>query len=247
MCPNGTAAPPAPADNDGKAGFLALLLLSLTWLAAEIIVAVSGKDRHYAWFLILPPLIFGVYCVARLMGPVAVFGNVANVQIQSPRFIERIRARYADETDELAALGFAEMFCFGEGFSVLRLFLIFPALVVIAMLRKGEALSLQGGDVVEGYPVFIARDGSAFASVSRMGAKFYTAFQDGTLLISKTYVIDMGDRPGIIDYAREASISDIWAEHQQQIQALEAAGKSIDRQNSFQFYSELKRKDRPAS
>jgi hypothetical protein len=38
---------------------------------------------------------------------------------------------------------------------------------------------------------------------------------------------------------KNASISDTWAEHQKQIQALETAGKQIDRQISFQAFSDI--------
>jgi hypothetical protein len=225
----------------------------MLWLANSFAFAVSANSHPYStWRIVLSlilrvilPLAIFFILIASKANPTAMFGTVKYIQIQSSRYIERIRELYRSEADELAALGFVEVFCFGEGFSIFRLFLIFPAIVMISMMRKGEALTLQGGYVVNGNPVFGARDSSALVSVSRLGTKFYTAFQDGTLLISKTYTIDMGDRPGIIDCAREASIGDIWAEHQRQTQALETEGKRIDRQNSFQFYSELSRRDKP--
>lgn len=238
-----------------KAVSFPLLLLALLF-GALLAVLVHRLNHSGARHLNLEPLFlrliplafvaFGLYL--KFMGRhlQLAFGTVRQLQISSPSAEERTRVRYGPEMCELADLRFDELFIFGEGFSVFRVLLIFPALTVIRMLQKDENLSIEGGNFVISYPVLGARDKSAFAHVFGMGTKFYTAFDDGTLLISKNFLNDMGERPGIVEFDREASIADTWADHQHQIQILEAAGKRIDRQTSFQFYSELARKDRPA-
>jgi hypothetical protein len=253
MASTSTVPQSQPQTRKGLSFPLLLLALFLGALAGVLKHRVTHPGSSHPLvgpqFIRLIPLAFLAFGLfLKLMGRYwqQTFGPVQHLQISSPSAEERIRQRYGAQMNELAGLGFDQLFIFGEGFSVFRVFLIFPALTVITMLRKRENLSIEQGNFVISYPAFAARDKSAFAHVFAMGTKFYTAFDDGTLLISKNFVNDMGTRPGIIEYAREASIADTWAEHQRQIQALEAGGKRINRQTSFQFYSELARKDRPA-
>jgi hypothetical protein len=219
---------------------LTLVACSL-WLASAIRMYENGHGRSF--LPIIVPLFLCIITAWTIIPSRTLLGPIRHVQIQSLQIIEKIRTRYRSETDQFASLGFVPLFYYGEGFSVLRLFLIFPAVVVIFMLLKREVLSLQEGHVVECYSAFAARDNSALAHAFGLGVKFYTGFTDGTLLITKNFVNDMGNRPGIVEYARKASISEIWTEHQRQVQTFEAEGKRIDRQTSFEFYSELSRKD----
>jgi hypothetical protein len=47
----------------------------------------------------------------------------------------------------------------------------------------------------------------------------------------------------IVKFAEKASISETWAKHQERIAALEAEGKCVDRQTSFQAYAEISYKE----
>jgi hypothetical protein len=92
--------------------------------------------------------------------------------------------------------------------------------------------------------VFISRNKTAFGYASGLGVKFYTAFQDGTLLVSKAYSdANIPAAPMIVKFAEKASISETWAKHQERIAALEAEGKCVDRQTSFQAYAEISYKE----
>jgi hypothetical protein len=171
------------------------------------------------------------------------FGTIQRLQISSLAAEERIRRRYSSEIAQLTSLAFDQVFVFGEAFSVFRLLLIAPAISLVLMLLKREVLSLQNGKIVCTFPIFAARDKSAFAHPFALGVKFHTAFEDGTLLISKTFVGDTQDRPGILVEQRNAGIAEMWAAHKQRMQALEASGKSVSGDISFQAYSEISRRE----
>jgi hypothetical protein len=105
----------------------------------------------------------------------------------------------------------------------------------------------EGTKFLSGYPVLISRDKTCFAQSCGLGSKFYTVFQDGTLLVSKAYDDgNMGHGPTIVKFAQKASIADTWASHQSRIQALEAEGKRVDRQTSFESYAEMSHRETAA-
>jgi hypothetical protein len=71
---------------------------------------------------------------------------------------------------------------------------------------------------------------------------YHTLFQNGAILITKNFGgrTKYGQRV-VVHIMRNAGICDAWGEHQKQIQALEATGKQIDREISFQAYSDISR------
>jgi hypothetical protein len=123
--------------------------------------------------------------------------------------------------------------------------LIFPAIVVFQMWLRDVPMTVQGGTkLLTGNPVFISRDKSAYAHPNSLGVTFHTAFQDGTLLVSKNFGDDTGYIPQIEGNSRPgASMSSTWAAHQERLQTLETEGKRVDRQTSFQAYAEIVRKE----
>jgi hypothetical protein len=69
---------------------------------------------------------------------------------------------------------------------------------------------------------------------------YYTLFQDGTILMTKNFGGKRKYGPTVVVHRMENSgISDAWAEHQKQIQTLEATGKQIDPDISFQAFSKV--------
>ena len=174
-----------------------------------------------------------------------IFGTIGHIQIFSHELEQRIRKRYQSEISQLTDLGFDYLFSDGEAFSLFRLALILPALTVIHMRCNGEVIALDDGTkLLVCYPVFISRNKTAFGYASGLGVKFYTAFQDGTLLVSKAYSdANIPAAPMIVKFAEKASISETWAKHQERIAALEAEGKCVDRQTSFQAYAEISYKE----
>jgi len=72
--------------------------------------------------------------------------------------------------------------------------------------------------------------------------KYHILFQDGTIFLTKNFGGNTKyGRTVIVHIMRNASISDAWAEHRKQIHALEATGKQIDYEISFQAYSIISR------
>ena len=172
-------------------------------------------------------------------------GTIGHVQIISPELEQRIRLRYRSEIYQLTVLGFDYQFSDGETVSIFRLALIFPALVMLMMWRKREIITIRDGRYfLVGHPVYVSKDKTSFAEPCGLGTKFYTAFQDGMILISKDYGESIGLRPIVFENTcTGSSITDTWFSHQKRIEALEAEGKRVDRQTSFEFYSEIERKE----
>jgi hypothetical protein len=174
-----------------------------------------------------------------------IFGTIGHIQVFSPELEQRIRRRYQSEIDQLQGLGFDYQFSDGETFPLFRFVLIFPALVVFAMWCKREVMTIHDGTKhLVGHPVYISKNKTAFAEPCGLGTKFYTAFQDGSLLISTTYAaVGMPAGPMIERHGRKAGISDTWSAHQQRIAELEAEGKRTERQTSYQAYAEIEHKE----
>lgn len=170
-----------------------------------------------------------------------IFGKISIIQISSPELEERIRVRYQSEIDELTDLKFIRVYSSGETVSAFRLFLVLPTIIIFQMWRKKEVISWsEGARLMMGYPVLISGDNETFVEVSALGVKFYTAFQDGLLLISKTYDDDgMPKVPTIVKYAGKASIGDTWIAHQERIGSLKTEDKRASCQTNFQTYAEL--------
>lgn len=187
----------------------------------------------------------------------SIFGAIGHVQIFSHELEQRIRTRYQSEIDQLAGLGFDYLFSDGETFPVFRLLLLFPAFFLISMRIKREVMTIHDGTMVlVGHPVCISKNRNAFAEPNGLETKFYTAFQDGAILIS----MDCGDEIDrgsmilinnckasiLINNCKASSISDTWAKHQKRIAELEAEGRRVDCQTSFQAYVEIEHKERAA-
>jgi hypothetical protein len=142
-------------------------------------------------------------------------------------------------------LGFDYQFSDGETFSLFRPPLLFPALVLFMKWCKREVLTIHDGTrILNGHLIFAARNRTAFAYPGIFGVSIDTAFQDGTILLSRNYGDDNSRGPMIvINCCKKASISDTWGKHQERIAALEAEGKRVDRQTSFQFYAGMSYKE----
>jgi len=176
------------------------------------------------------------------------FGTIEPVQIYSPEFERRIRARYQSESDQLANLGFDHLFFFGEAFPLIRLLLLIPALIVFQMWLKRVPMTVyEGTKNLSGNPVFASKDKTAYAHPNSLGVTFHTAFQDGTILTTKNYGDPTDYGPTVeAQCMKGASISDLWTAHQRLTRELETAGKHVDRQISFQAYAEISRKETAA-
>jgi hypothetical protein len=228
--------------------------VGLIFLGLGLAMQLGGQSRgerlhHPIWIVV--DALFLVFGVAALFSPkgslgilVGLFGRIEHVQIYSPEFEQRIRTRYQSQSGQLTNLGFAPLFFYGEAFPLIRLLLVFPAVAVFMMWSKREVMTVyDGAKFLAGYPVFVSGNKNAFGHPNGLGVKFHTAFQDGTFLVTTNYGDDTGYAPiTVVQVTKNASICDLWIEHQRRIQELEALGKRIDRQTSFQSYSEIRRR-----
>ena len=80
---------------------------------------------------------------------------------------------------------------------------------------------------------------STFAFPFGLGVKFYTAFQDGGLLVSETFEGCPADQSAVVVNQKSGSIAQTWSDHQNQMHALEQEGKVVDRQSSFEFFTQI--------
>jgi hypothetical protein len=174
-----------------------------------------------------------------------IFGKIEHIQLHSPDIGQRIQTRYQSEIYQLTGLGFDYQFSDGESFSLFRLFLMFPVLILLMMRQKREVMNIHNGTkIFTAFSVFVSKDMTTFAHANPFGVKFYSAFQDGTILVSRNYGDDGGVGPHVVaNPCKGDSICETWAAHQERIVAFEAAGKRVDRQTSFQAYAEISYKE----
>jgi hypothetical protein len=197
------------------------------------------RATHVSWGFLSALLVLAYIVV--LFGGQRLIGPTEHVEISSVAFEHRIRNRYSSEVGQLSDLGFTTLFFYGEAFSLFRVLLIYPAFLFLIMLLNREAATVQNGwKLCFGFPVFISGNRTSYAHPLQLGVKYHTLFQDGTILMTKNFGGKNEYGPKVVAHGMEnASIFDAWAEHQKQIQALEAAGKQVNRVISFQTYADI--------
>ena len=173
-----------------------------------------------------------------------VFGRIEYAQIVSPLIDEKVRTRYQAEISELGRLGFGYCCSYSEAFSAFRLLFLFPAIVALLMLLKREVIRLDGGARFQTcHPLLTAGDNAAYAEAHSFGIKFYTAFTDGTFLVSAGHASQDCEGPVMTMHWRRASIAEIWADHRSAIEVFEAAGRSVDRGADFETFADISRRE----
>ena len=73
--------------------------------------------------------------------------------------------------------------------------------------------------------------------------KLFTAFTDGTFLVSAMGLGVEADGPGMTKTCGAANIGEVWARHQLRIRALESAGRHVDRKTSFGTFADLSQRE----
>jgi hypothetical protein len=169
-----------------------------------------------------------------------VMGSIGHVWIRSGKLEEKIRSRYAADLAQLAEIGFDYLYSEGETFSILRFPLLLPALTVFGMWRAGEVLTLhRGTKIMLATPVLASKDRSTFANPTKLGVKFYTAFRDGSLLVSKNYVDETTPPPGVMKNCRKGTIGETWIAHQWRLRKLVEEGRSTLDDARFAAYVKI--------
>lgn len=173
------------------------------------------------------------------------FGRLGYIQITSPGLMRRIQARFHVEIDQLKSLGFDLLFWEGETFSIFSLLLVFPALVLLVMFCNREVIALSGRSrVLTGSPVLASADRSAYANLSRLGAKYRTRFRSGRILETRNNGESSDEIGGPMFFRRVhpgASISETWRHHQEAVRAMEGDGELTDHELNFDVWEDIVR------
>ena len=167
------------------------------------------------------------------------FGKIEYLQVSSPPFEQRIQSRYRTQINELTSLGFSYLFSEGEAFSIARVLLLYPALVLLLMKLKGEVVTVSEGKFLTGNPILVSGDRTAYGHPNGLGVIFHTRFEDGSRLISANYGED-DTRSGLVRQAvKGASISETWSRHRQTIQSLTTESNRVKMEISFPAYVDI--------
>lgn len=205
-------------------------------IAMEVTLIALLWAVHVPW-VVLNALVLLVFTLG-LFGN-RITGPTEYVQISSPEFEHRIQRRYQSESNQLSNLGFTPLFFFGEAVPLLRLLLIYPALLFLIMWLNREVGTIQNRSrVLFGFPVFNSSDRTTYAHPSQLGVKFHTLFQDGTILLTKSFGGKTNYGPTVVLHrVTSGDIGDAWTKHQRQIQLLEGTGKQVDPKISFEAFA----------
>jgi hypothetical protein len=218
-------------SRSGELRAYALVVLVLVTLLA-LLWAVQVRAGLLVAFIVL-------FCIAAPFGNMLI-GPAEYVQIDSPTFERRIRNRYRSEFNKLTEIGFKPLFSFGEATPLFRFLLIYPIFLYAIMLLNREIAAVKGSKLIFGYPVLSSSDGTTYVHIMQLGMKFYTRFQDGTILLTKSFGGATTYGPNVI-FQRlcNAAVSDIWIEHHNRVRLLEATGKQVDGEISFAVFSRI--------
>jgi len=204
----------------------------------EVALIVLLRELHLPWGVINVLIVLAL--IAAFFGK-QLTGPTEYVQISSPPFEHRIQNRYRSESSQLLNLGFSPLFFYGEAFPLSRLLLIYPAFLFLIMWLNREVATIHNGSkLLFGFPVFNSSNKTTYAHPNQLGVKFHTLFQDGTILLTKSFggKTKYGSTV-VLHRVANASVGKTWAEHQKQIQVLEATGKRVDSAISFEAFARI--------
>lgn len=210
------------------------------WRATAVVVLVLAAFVALIWAIhrsgMLVIAFIVLFCIS------APFGNklirpAECVQIASSSLERRLQRRYRTEINQLAQVDFKPVFIFGESTSLYRLVLIYPIILYTIMLLNRETATVKGDRIIFGYPVLNSNDGKTYVYLMQLGLKFYTYFKDGSILLTKSFggTTKYGSNV-IFQRLCDASIHDVWMEHNNRVQQLEVDGKQAEDEISFAIF-----------
>ena len=174
--------------------------------------------------------------------------KIESWQETDPDLIEKSRARFGDEINNLRSLGFLELCHYTEmlpPFSLATFFFGF-----LLMIAKREIVRVESPlRIAMTQPLMAQSESGTYALVFGLGVKFYTLFTDGTGLISASFdsqpTQDM--QLMLYKYAGKRSIEDCWRAHRNEIESFTQAGKEVELQIRFDNYVSLSERENPQS
>jgi len=179
------------------------------------------------------------FCISAPFGN-KLIGPATAVQLTSPMVERQSQRRYNSEIKQLTRLGFNRIFILGESRSLYGLFLIYPIYLYAVMLLNREIATVQGSRLIFGNPVLISDDGKTYVFIMRLGLKFYTRYQDGDILLTKSFGGNTKYASNVIFQRHcDGSVHDIFREHQNRVLQLEQVGKQAEAEVSFEAFSRI--------
>jgi hypothetical protein len=151
--------------------------------------------------------------------------------------------RHRESLEQLKRLGFDEMPPYQE--TIFRFSYLILAPAYWMMHAKGEAVKNNKLAICTVYPLAANREHCTYAQVNALNVKFYTLFNDGTLIVTANPASeDVEDHQRqFYKYVYNGSIEDAWKEHQRQIQQCADSGLEYDFQHSFDQYAALSQRE----
>ena len=161
-----------------------------------------------------------------------------------PDMTEKVRARFAEETRRLRALGFSNFGCYTE---LLPNFSLITHFIVYLMTKANrEIIRVESPlRLVMSQPLMIHRESSTYALIFGMGVKFYSLFMDETGLISANFpsrqIQDMQRK--LYKSAVPRSVEECWQAHQKEIADFQRSGRKLDDGLSFEKYVSISKRE----
>ncbi len=158
--------------------------------------------------------------------------------------IDKVRARYSSDLDQLKDLGFEELCFYTERLFPFSFLVLFP--IFLLMRSKREVIHIQNPlRITASYPLLVASTDATCALVMGLGIKFYTPFSDGTGLISANFPTDeiQDRREKLYKYAIPQPLAAAWQFHRDRLQMFRAQGRAVREWVGFEGYVELSRRE----
>jgi hypothetical protein len=233
------------AQSDRSSGWKKTYVV-LSGLMGLYLLIRLALSRHPVWICVLGPIVLtgmatAFFPMQTRRAFMILFGQIAYTDEVPPEIQERIRGRYRMPIETLNSLGFDMVFFQGQTFPILRLAMVFPAVVIAMMLLNREVITLYGGArLLVGHAVLTSADRETYALILRLGVLFATSFENGEVLISCNYGHDNLKWKNLTRRAyRGQSIADTWAKHQDSIRSIEVQGIRADREPTFEKFVNL--------
>jgi hypothetical protein len=206
---------------------------------------IYSLHRSQAYFVVgvcLPILFGSVFC---LLGLILAFGikslgSISHDEISDPRVEQRVRERYSSDIDELTSLGFSYAYTAGEGMALPHVLLIYPAIILLRARANGAVLTFGRGDkILLAAPVLISADRRTFAHPESLGVSFYTAFRNGSLLVTKNFDFPFFGPAEYMLQASDATDTEAWQTHKDRLSKLDTEANPANMDHSYSAFADI--------
>lgn len=165
--------------------------------------------------------------------------SISYILENDPRIQERVRRRFSKDIAFLKANGFRELCFYGEQMPPLTLRRVRYLPIIVLMVFGREVIHVSDQrQVTASFALLVHLERATIAVPMGMGTKLYTAFEDGSLLITNSFPVWEPPRAGT-NVEKQSSAGrgiDAWTFHQARLAELEREGKTRDHCLDFGAY-----------